>query len=204
MKIRKLILIPLLLGSSFFAFNASAETIKLTCNKNTSSTTCLLCNCYHESRGESLNGKVAVAKTVLSRAKSDSFPDTICKVVYQAAQFSWTGDRISNNISATKPMDIDAYKECKSAVNTALQEGPNGLLYFYNPHKVSPAWARKKFPKKHKTKAGQFMLKTCRPDVDKHRFLVPSGKDCPKYIGANGKSAASKTDKKTKTEKGIQ
>ena len=45
---------------------------------------CLAKNVYHEARGESKAGKLAVAHVTLNRVHSDEFPDTVCGVVYQA------------------------------------------------------------------------------------------------------------------------
>lgn len=50
---------------------------------------CLAKNIYHESRGESLKGQMAVAWVTLNRTRHPSFPNTVCKVVNQPHQFSW-------------------------------------------------------------------------------------------------------------------
>ena len=47
-------------------------------------THCLATNIYFEARGESLEGKKAVAFVTLNRVESESFPNDICSVVYQA------------------------------------------------------------------------------------------------------------------------
>ena len=51
---------------------------------------CMALNIYHEARGEEPLGQVAVAQVVMNRVQHDWFPDTICDVVYQGSQFSWT------------------------------------------------------------------------------------------------------------------
>ena len=51
---------------------------------------CLAKNIYYESRGESRRGKLAVAQVTLNRVKNSKFPNSVCKVVYQKHQFSWT------------------------------------------------------------------------------------------------------------------
>ena len=56
-------------------------------------TVCLAKNIYHEARGESVQGKVMVAKVTLNRVASGIFRKTICGVVYQRGQFSWTKDK---------------------------------------------------------------------------------------------------------------
>ena len=52
---------------------------------------CLAEAVYHESRGEPLDGQAAVARVVMNRTKfPKQFGSTICEVVYQPGQFSWT------------------------------------------------------------------------------------------------------------------
>jgi spore germination cell wall hydrolase CwlJ-like protein len=50
---------------------------------------CLAENIYYESRGESLKGQVAVAKVTLNRL-DEGYANTVCGVVKQGCQFSWT------------------------------------------------------------------------------------------------------------------
>lgn len=54
---------------------------------------CLVTNIYHEARGENTQGRMAVALTVLARALDRRFSNTVCGVVFQPKQFSWTFDR---------------------------------------------------------------------------------------------------------------
>lgn len=58
-------------------------------------TKCLATALYNEARGEPLHSQLAVAGAVLNRTKDDSFPSTICGVVYQHGQFQninrWRG-----------------------------------------------------------------------------------------------------------------
>ena len=51
---------------------------------------CLAMNIYHESRGERLEGQIAVAQVTINRMEHTKWPSTICEVVYQPKQFSWT------------------------------------------------------------------------------------------------------------------
>jgi len=53
---------------------------------------CLVENVYHEARGEGALGQAAVAYVTLNRVRSPDYPDTICGVVWQPGQFSWTED----------------------------------------------------------------------------------------------------------------
>lgn len=69
---------------------------------------CLAKNIYFEARGESEKGMLAVATVTLNRVNSGLFPDSICGVVYQPFQFSWTGTKykITNNYLYEKAKDI--------------------------------------------------------------------------------------------------
>lgn len=60
------------------------------CKKDDSSVDALACNIYFESRGENINGQMAVGFVTLNRLKRDGYPETVRKVVYQPSQFSWT------------------------------------------------------------------------------------------------------------------
>ena len=67
---------------------------------NTDQQKCLAQNIYFESRGESKLGQEAVAWVTLNRVMSQDHPNTICKVVWQSGQFSWTDDGYGNKPSA--------------------------------------------------------------------------------------------------------
>lgn len=51
---------------------------------------CLAMNIYHEGRGESAEGRAAIASVTMNRKRSPNYPDTVCEVVWQDQQFSWT------------------------------------------------------------------------------------------------------------------
>ena len=55
-------------------------------------------NVYFESQGEPGLGMVAVSQVVINRVKDKRWPDTICEVVWQNKQFSWTHDGKSDRI----------------------------------------------------------------------------------------------------------
>lgn len=55
---------------------------------------CLAKAIFFEARGESLAGKVMVANVVFNRVKfGKPFSTTICGVIYQPRQFSWTSNK---------------------------------------------------------------------------------------------------------------
>jgi N-acetylmuramoyl-L-alanine amidase len=49
---------------------------------------CLALNVYHEARGETVEGQVAVAMVTMNRAGWDT--RNVCPTVYKPRQFSWT------------------------------------------------------------------------------------------------------------------
>lgn len=102
---------------------------------------CLVRNVYQEARGESYKGKLAVALVTLNRTKSDRFPSTICGVVYQKSQFSWT-----KNYSKVKIHPVQ-WQAAKDAAFAAYMD--NGILgNFYATHfhskAVNPGWKLRK------------------------------------------------------------
>jgi len=106
---------------------------------------CLAQVLYHEARGESLQGQVAVAEVVLNRVDDPSFPNTVCGVVHQGnsrgCQFSWTCDGRPDRIRNSA-----AFGEVAKVARVMLDGGPraltDGATYFHTPS-VRPAWSRR-------------------------------------------------------------
>lgn len=101
---------------------------------------CLALAIYHEARGETKQSKLAVAHVVLNRTKSRIFPATVCEVVYQRGQFSWTQDRHSDT-----PRERKAWLTSQRIADRVLEgyyEDPtNRALYFYSTRIRTPRWA---------------------------------------------------------------
>ena len=97
MNFASLTLSVLLLLSLFFP-NASSAPLQpinyqYKINHTKKDLECLAKNIYFEARGESHKGKIAVAQVTLNRViHSSEFNKTICGVVYQKDQFSWTSN----------------------------------------------------------------------------------------------------------------
>lgn len=83
MNIRFVDIVIILLLLSGFKVTANADEIK-----------CLAENIYHEARGESITGQVAVAAVTLNRVADKRWPNTVCEVVHQRWQFSWTEAKV--------------------------------------------------------------------------------------------------------------
>lgn len=101
---------------------------------------CLAMNIYHEARGEPIVGQIAVAQVTVNRTHHDYFPDTVCEVVWQDNQFSWTNDGRSDRIR-----DEEAYNVALNIAEWVLmgrEEDPtNGALFYHADH-VNPFWTR--------------------------------------------------------------
>lgn len=98
---------------------------------------CLAHNVYHEARNQPVNGQRAVVEVVLNRLLDNRWPDSICEVVYQPYQFSWT-------IKEPNIKDKESLWACYKVVIEVLY-GNNG---YYNPtqklyyHRtdITPKW----------------------------------------------------------------
>lgn len=112
---------------------------------------CLAQNIYHEARSQSMVEKVAISQVVLNRVNSRKYPNTVCKVVYQAirrdllvvrdlCQFSWYCDGRSDH-----PSDFDSWIESVrvAALTMALKvDFTEGALNYHAVY-VKPSWAAK-------------------------------------------------------------
>jgi spore germination cell wall hydrolase CwlJ-like protein len=100
---------------------------------------CLAENIYREARGEPVMGQVAVAHVTLTRARSAHYPDTICGVVHDPHQFSWTRER---NLPAKRYEPWAGAVEIAAHVYAGFVADPTlGADHYYAPAKVEPAWA---------------------------------------------------------------
>ena len=106
-------------------------------NKNVK---CLAQNIYHEARGDSVKGQIAVAHVVINRTKNDAYPDDVCSVVWDKAQFSWTLDK-----SLWKITDHKSYEKAKRIASEVLsgehKDITNGATHYYEPTIVDPEWS---------------------------------------------------------------
>jgi N-acetylmuramoyl-L-alanine amidase len=105
----------------------------------------LALNIYHETEGEAnFKEKLYIAYTVLNRTHSDSFPQTIQKVICQEKQFSWY---VRGKYK--RPKVIRVWKDCIAVATLALilhnQNSADGALFFHAKNiKKKPKWAYKK------------------------------------------------------------
>lgn len=92
---------------------------------------------YHEARGENITGQIAVASVIMNRAESSDYPDDICEVVYQPAQFTGLSrDMIIEDVEAwEQAVEISIF------VWTDFIDDPtNGALWYYAHNKMQRPW----------------------------------------------------------------
>lgn len=103
---------------------------------------CLAENIYHEARGESVKGQIAVAQVTINRMLHNKhFKSSICGVVYEKAQFSWTLDKPKRIRDGAKWRQTVALAR---SVLDGYHHIPNFNALYYHTHAVNPRWNRNK------------------------------------------------------------
>ena len=109
---------------------------------------CLATNIYFEARSEpSTASLIAVAEVTLNRVESPYYPDTVCEVVWQDKQFSWTHDGKSD-----KPYEKEAYNRALLIAKIMLDDRdyrPSVVgkkATHYHATYVRPYWAKGEKP----------------------------------------------------------
>ena len=103
---------------------------------------CLAKNIYHEARGEGIAGMMGVAQVTLNRADTQyRGKKTLCGVVHDSHQFSWTKD-----IQKTKKLDKPSWQQSLHIAQLVLLgvriKEIEDSIYFHS-HKIkSPIWTK--------------------------------------------------------------
>lgn len=105
---------------------------------------CVAVAVYHEARGETLDGQLAVARVIMNRAASGHYPASWCGVVKQPWQFSFvnphTGQMPSvdqNSAAWHKALGIT-----RLAINNAVPSLAGDVLWYHADY-VAPSWGRR-------------------------------------------------------------
>ena len=104
---------------------------------------CLAQALYFEARGESVKGQFAVAEVILNRVDNPRYPNSVCGVVNQGCQFSYTCDGAPETIRE-KAAFARVGKVAGIMLNGAPRELTDGATH-YHTVAVNPRWASK-FP----------------------------------------------------------
>lgn len=106
--------------------------------------TCLATTVYHEARGESLDGQLAVARVVMNRAASAKYPDSWCEVMKQPWQFSFVNPR-TGRIPAIN-YGSAAWAKAQGIARLAMAHAYPSVdteVLWYHADYVAPSWGRR-------------------------------------------------------------
>ncbi|WP_170848328.1 cell wall hydrolase [Devosia sp. YR412] len=112
---------------------------------------CLAQAIYHEARGESEAGQLAVANVIVNRARSGKFPATLCGVIYQNAdkgfhrcQFTFACDGRTDapgeRRAWARSADLAQSVYAEFALGEQVGAVPGSALYYHTTN-VSPSWS---------------------------------------------------------------
>ena len=100
---------------------------------------CMAMNIYHEGRGESAKGRAAIASVTMNRVRSSRYPNTVCEVVWQRKQFSWTAVAPRHHVIN----DPKAWSQALVVAQLFLSGAQISLVgdaTHYHSVKVQPSW----------------------------------------------------------------
>ena len=132
-------IVPLLISNSVVDVQYKPKPV----NTDNKQIQCLAENTYHEARGESTAGQIAVTQVVMNRVKDSRFPKTPCGVIKQknhgGCQFSWVcsgTSRISDRVSYNKILEI-----VKNVYSRSIRDNTGGATFFHSVH-IRTNWDR--------------------------------------------------------------
>ncbi len=106
-------------------------------------TMCLALNVFFEARHETTESQLAVAEVTLNRVADNRYPNTVCEVVWDKSQFSWTHDGIHDDPSRMSYLDRKAWEDIQELSSEVL-EGTlelNGITStHYHASRITPFW----------------------------------------------------------------
>ncbi len=112
---------------------------------------CLAQAIYHEARGESAAGQLAVANVIVNRARSNKYPSSLCGVIYQGAnqgryrcQFTFAcdgrGDAPGERQAWARSVALAKNVYAEYATGAEIGAVPDSVL-FYHTTNVRPSWS---------------------------------------------------------------
>lgn len=106
---------------------------------------CLQKNIFFEARNQEPIGMAMVGIVTLQRTKMPQYPSTICGVVYQRWQFSWTAEK-KPKINMKNAMEANAWRQSgEIARNLVKNANKLDALYkdvaYYHKTTIYPRWA---------------------------------------------------------------
>ena len=105
---------------------------------------CMAVAVYHEARGETVEGQLAVARVIMNRAASGKYPTTWCGVVKQPWQFSFVNPRTGYmpGVDEASAAWRKAQGITRLAMANAVPSVPTECLWYHADY-VAPSWGRR-------------------------------------------------------------
>ena len=105
---------------------------------------CIAVAIYHEARGESLDGQLAVARVIMNRAASGKYPGSWCGVVKQPWQFSFVNPRTGHypSVNYGSASWRKAQAITRLAIANVVPSLSNDVLWYHADY-VAPSWGRR-------------------------------------------------------------
>lgn len=100
---------------------------------------CLAGAVYFETRGEPLEGQLAVAQVIANRAASHRFPDSYCGVIHQRGQFSFVRGGKFPPIKRSSQSWKRAVAIARIA-DAQLHDSEVPTALFFHARRVAPGW----------------------------------------------------------------
>ena len=120
--------------------NVRLQQVSLLLQKNVAEVKCLAEAVYHEARGESKTGRLAVAHVIVNRKNSNKFPHSICGVIRQPGQFSY--DAKKKIMERAKY--VEAVRLAKLVISGKTNDPSSGSLFFGTMEQQIVCTARQK------------------------------------------------------------
>ena len=105
---------------------------------------CIAVAVYHEARGESLEGQLAVARVIMNRAASGKYPTSWCGTVKQPWQFSFVNPKtgVYPSIDEASASWKKALGITRLAAANAVETLPTDVLWYHADY-VAPGWGKR-------------------------------------------------------------
>ena len=105
---------------------------------------CIATAVYHEARGETLEGQLAVARVIMNRAASGKYPASWCGTVKQPWQFSFVNPR--TGAMPYTDTDCASWRKAVAITRIAVANAVPSLdtdVLWYHATYVAPSWGRR-------------------------------------------------------------
>jgi hypothetical protein len=136
---------------------------------------CMVCNLMYEAgSNEPPAAQLAVVRSVMTRAFSAPYPNTVCGVVYQHKQYSWVLENKNHTLPNSSKVD-----ELIRISMEGMKLGPNGLTNYFAFGLVNPEWGR----------TGECARTAIRIPGSGHQFCTINGRaerSVASYLSAEG------------------